>query len=97
MKSAAARIGRGLIWFAIAVGLSVGFRVPQGVADLNAKQQAIRQLQRENADLAREVQERRERVRKLRDSRSEQELEIRKRLKLQRQGETAIVVPGQNR
>ena len=36
-----------------------------------------------------------ERVRKLRDSRSEQELEIRRQLRYQREGETSIMLPDQ--
>lgn len=72
--------------------LFLGFRVPRSLASLNQKHQQIRQLQRETADLAREVAEKQERIRKLRSSRSEQELEVRKRLKLQREGETSIIL-----
>lgn len=71
------------------------FRVPQGFSALSQKHQQIRQLQKENADLAREIAEKRERIRKLRDSRPEQELEIRRRLKLQREGETSIILHDQ--
>lgn len=69
------------------------FRVPQGYSALNLKRVQIRQLQQENADLSREIVQKQDRIRKLRDSRSEQELEIRRRLKLQREGETSIILP----
>ncbi len=71
--------------------LLLAFRVPQKVAALRDKNEEIRRLQKENADLSKDIAEKRERIRKLRDSRSEQELVIRERLKLQREGETSIV------
>lgn len=71
--------------------LLLALRVPQGFSTLGSKHGQIRELQKENADLARDIAEKRERIRKLRESRSEQELEIRRRLKLQREGETSIV------
>jgi hypothetical protein len=43
--------------------------------------------------MARENQRRRERIRRLEESRSEQEMEIRKQLKLQRPGETTFILP----
>lgn len=93
MKPAFYRAGRALLFVAIAAFLFFGLHVPQGIADLEAKHQTIRRLQKENADLNKELEEKRERVRKLRDSRSEQELEIRKQLRYQREGETSIIVP----
>lgn len=76
--------GIGALFFAL--------RVPHSLASLNQKHQQIRQFQKENADLAKEVADKQGRIRKLRGSRSEQELEIRKRLKLQREGETSIIL-----
>jgi len=84
-----ALVGCGCLFFAL--------RVPQGVASLKNKHEQIRQLQKENADLAKDIAEKRERIKKLRESRSEQELEVRKRLKLQRQGETAIILDPQSK
>ncbi|MGE5568553.1 MAG: FtsB family cell division protein [Rhodospirillales bacterium] len=91
MKKAAFRWAGAIVIAAIGA-LFLGLRVPRSLASLNQKHQQIRQLQRENADLAREVAEKQERIRKLRSSRSEQELEVRKRLKLQREGETSIIL-----
>jgi cell division protein FtsB len=67
-------------------------RVPDSVGALKNKHEQIRVLQKENADLAKEIAEKKSRIRKLRESPSEQELEIRRQLKLQRQGETAIIL-----
>ncbi len=80
---------------AVAAFLFFGLRVPQAVADLRARHETIRRLQKENADLEKDLAEKRDRVRRLRDSRSEQELEIRKQLKYQREGETSIILPEQ--
>jgi cell division protein FtsB len=49
--------------------------------------------QEQNAALALENQRRRERIGRLKDSPSEQEMEIRKQLKLVRPGETTFILP----
>ena len=96
MKAASLlRAGRVFLLLTAAASLFFGLRVPQAIADLTAKHEAIRRLQKENADLAKQLDEKRERVRKLRDSRSEQELEIRRQLRYQREGETSIMLPDQ--
>jgi cell division protein FtsB len=97
MKPAAFRVGRVVGFLALAVLLFFSLRVPQAVANLREKHQAIRQLQKQNADLEKELADKRERVRKLRDSRTEQEMEIRRQLRYQREGETSIYVPDQKK
>ncbi len=85
---------------AVVVGVGALFfitRVPQSVSTLKQRNEQIRQLQKENADLAKDVAEKQERIRKLRDSRSEQELEIRQRLKLLREGETSFILHDQEK
>ena len=66
---------------------------PQGLQTLLDKRREIRQLQEQNAALTREIEHRRDRIRRLEDSRSEQEMEIRKQLKLLRPGETTFILP----
>jgi cell division protein FtsB len=85
-----------LIAFALigAYGL-VELRSPQGIPALKEKWTEIRRLEEENANLQRENDYRRERIKKLESSVSEQELEIRKRLKLLRPGETSFILPPQ--
>lgn len=94
MKSAALRAGRAFVLFAAAAFLFFGLRVPQTIGHLRERHETIRRLQKENADLEKELAEKQERVRKLRDSRSEQ-IEIRKQLRYQREGETSIILPEQ--
>jgi len=73
----------------------LSLRGPQGVPALMDKWREIRRLEEDNANLQRENDYRRERIKKLRESPSEQELEIRKQLKLLRPGETSFILPEQ--
>ena len=83
-----------LIAFALIVvyGL-VALRGPQGVSALLDKRQEVRQLEEQNAAKAAENERRRERIRRLEESSTEQEMEIRKQLKLLRPGETTFLLP----
>jgi|SRR5580700_3272568 cell division protein FtsB len=85
-----------LIVFALigAYGL-MELRGPQGLPALRQRWTEIRKLEEENANLQRENDYRRERIKKLEGSVSEQELEIRKKLKLLRPGETSFILPEQ--
>lgn len=73
----------------------VSLRGPQGIPALMEKWREIRKLEEDNASLQRENDYRRERIKKLQESPSEQELEIRKQLKLLRPGETSFILPDQ--
>jgi len=83
-----------IIAFALIVvyGL-VALRGPQGVSALLDKRQEVRQLEEQNAAKAAENERRRERIRRLEQSSTEQEMEIRKQLKLLRPGETTFILP----
>jgi cell division protein FtsB len=70
----------------------ITLRGPHGVPALIQKQNEIRQLEKQNADLAREIESRRQRIQRLREDESEQELEIRQRLKLVRPGEKVFIL-----
>jgi cell division protein FtsB len=71
----------------------ISLRGPQGIPALMDKWREIRKLEEDNANLQRENDYRRERIKKLQESPSEQELEIRKQLKLLRPGETSFILP----
>ncbi len=68
-------------------------RGPQGVQALFEKYREIRTLEAQNAAAVAENQRRRERIDRLRTNTSEQEMEIRKQLKLLRPGETTFILP----
>jgi cell division protein FtsB len=93
MRLALFRWGGWLAAAALLVALLLVLRVPQGFATLQEKHLRIRQLQKENSDLFKENQRRKDRIRQLQESSAEQEREIRERLKLLRQGETSFVLP----
>jgi cell division protein FtsB len=71
----------------------VALHGPQGIPALEEKRSEIRRLEEENANLQREIQYRRDRIKKLQESPAEQELEVRKNLKLLRPGETSFILP----
>ncbi|MFN3325728.1 MAG: FtsB family cell division protein [Bryobacteraceae bacterium] len=71
----------------------IALRGPQGVPALLEKRREIRELEEQNQNLRAETQRKMERINRLRTSRAEQELEIRRRLKLQREGETSFYIP----
>lgn len=84
--------------YALLVGLAAAYgwmalRGPQGVGALLEKHREIRALQEENAAAAREVERRKERIHRLQESQSEQDMEIRKQLKMIRPGETTFILP----
>jgi cell division protein FtsB len=68
-------------------------RGPQGMTALFTKRHEIQSLQEQNANLSREIQLKKERIERLKYSPSEQDLEIRKKLKLLRPGETSFILP----
>ncbi len=83
-----------VVLLAIAIAYAwIAVSGPQGVQALLEKRREIRQLQEQNASITREIEHRRDRIRRLEDSPSEQEMEIRKQLKLLRPGETTFILP----
>lgn len=90
MRSSFAKLGYALVVL-VAAGYAL-VTLQQGVPALIQKQQQIRAREKENADLAREIETRRERIKRLREDESEQELEIRQRLKLVRPGEKVFIL-----
>jgi cell division protein FtsB len=92
MRSPGAKFGY-LLAVLVAAGYAfVTLRGPQGIPALQEKQKQIRAIEQQNAGLAREIELRRERIRRLKEDDSEQELEIRQRLKLVRPGEKVFIL-----
>lgn len=90
MRSSVAKLGYAV---AVLVAASYAFvTLRGGIPALIQKQSEIRTLEKQNADLAREIEFRRERIQRLREDESEQELEIRQRLKLVRPGEKVFIL-----
>jgi cell division protein FtsB len=93
LSAAARRAGFILAFIVVLVYGWVAVRGPQGIQALLEKHREIRQLEERNAALARENERRKERIQRLQTSTSEQEMEIRKQLKLLRPGETTFILP----
>lgn len=66
---------------------------PQGLQTLLDKRHEIRDLEYRNDEARRENTRLKERIRRLQESRSEQDMEIRKQLKLQKPGDTTFMLP----
>jgi hypothetical protein len=93
IRAAARRAGLAAA-FALAIAYGwIALRGPQGLPALIEKHREIRRLEEQNAIQKHENQLRLERVQRLQNSRSEQEMEIRKQLKLLRPGETTFILP----
>ena len=70
----------------------VALRGPQGISALLDKRREVRLLEEQNAAQAAENERRRERIHRLEKNPTEQEMEIRKQLKLLRPGETTFIL-----
>lgn len=70
----------------------VALRGPQGISALLDKRREVRLLEEQNAAQAAENERRRDRIRRLQQNTTEQEMEIRKQLKLLRPGETTFIL-----
>ena len=93
-RSAVGRRAGFILAFAVVLIYGVAaVRGPQGIQALLDKHREIRQLEEQNAAVARENERRMGRIQRLQTSTSEQEMEIRKQLKLLRPGETTFILP----
>jgi len=91
MKYPAIRIGYGLALMMAVMYAFFTMRGPHGISAWMEKRQQIRQLEESNATLMRENQDRRDYIERLDNSRDEQELVIRERLKLVKPNEKVFM------
>ena len=92
MRASAARIIYLVAVLVTAAYAIYALRGPQGVPALIQKQHEIRELEKQNAALAREIELKRVRIQRLQQDQSEQELVIRERLKLVKPGEKVFIL-----
>ena len=83
--------------YAIAVLLVASYafftlRGPKGLTALAERRQQIRELEKRNEQLVKEIERKREHIRRLHDNPAEQELEIRERLKLVHPNEKVYII-----
>ena len=95
MKASFWKIGYAVV---LITGVTYGFiemRRPNGLGRLMEKRQEIRTLEQQNEALHKEIEDKKNHIGRLRDNPDEQELEIRKRLKLMKKGETSYIMENQ--
>lgn len=81
----------GLLLAGVAYGV-MELRGPNGISALMAKRQQIRQIEKENESLHREVESTRQQVEELKNNPEKQDLEIRKGLGLMKPGEKTYIM-----
>jgi cell division protein FtsB len=81
----------------LVAGLYVAYalRGPNGIPAVLEKQRQVRQLQEQNANLQKQIEAKHKRIERLRSSRTQQEMEIRERLKLLKEKETTFILQEQ--
>lgn len=72
---------------------TIMLRGAHGLSTLTERHQEIQRLEEQNADLKRDIEAKRERIDRLKHDANTQELEVRKRTKMQRPGETKFIEP----
>jgi cell division protein FtsB len=91
MKTPVIRIAYGAAFLLAVVYAILTLRGPYGVSAYIRNQQEIREREAENAELARENQLRREYIERLKQNQLDQEMEIRRRLKLVKPKEKVFI------
>jgi cell division protein FtsB len=97
MKSLLARFLCVAVVLLIAGYAVVALGGPQGIPGLIEKRKQVQELETHNAALAREIEQKRARIARLRDNETDQELEIRQRLKLVKPDEKVFMLQDQEK
>jgi hypothetical protein len=92
MKSSITKFAGGAALVALAGYAFIALQGPQGIPGLLEKRRLIREYEKKNGDLARQIEEQRARIGRFSDSPSGQELEIRQRLKLVKPDEKVFIL-----
>jgi len=79
----------------LAAYATIMLRGPQGLSALAEKRREIRTLEEQNANLVRDIESKKERIERLKNDPSTQEVEIEKRLGRVHPGDTQFKVTGQ--
>ena len=95
MRLSFVKLGSAVVLLLAAAYTAATLRGPHGPAALKRKQEEVRQLEKQNQDLAKDIEQRRQRLKRLSEGQSEQELELRRQYKLVRPDEKVFVLPPQ--
>jgi len=92
MKISLSRLGYTAAFLVVIAYAVITLRGPKGIPALMTRRQQIEQLEKRNAMLALENERLREHIQRLADNPSQQELEIRQRLKMVKPGEKVYLL-----
>jgi cell division protein FtsB len=92
MKGSLARFAYVIAFLAVVSFAFVTLRGPRGLHALFEKQALIKEMEWRNESLGREVERKREHIKRLSENPTEQELEIRDRLKLVHPNEKVYII-----
>jgi cell division protein FtsB len=92
MKSNLIRLAYAMVFLLAAAYAVFTLRGPKGVHALVDKQAQIQEMEKRNAELARDIERERERIDRLTNNPAEQDLLIHERLKLVRPGEKIYII-----
>jgi cell division protein FtsB len=92
MKAPLSRLAYVMAFLMVASYAFFTLRGPKGIPGLLERQHQIQEAEKRNAGLAREIEQKREHIKRLADNPAEQEKEIRQRLKLVHPGEKIYIV-----
>ncbi len=76
---------------------TIMLRGPQGITALQEKRREVRMLEEQNANLQRDIDAKKLHIERLKHDKDTQELEVRKRLKMDHPGDTVFVLPESSR
>lgn len=97
MKISAVRTAYALIVLLGVIYAFIALRGPNGIPGLIAKRREVQEYEQINARLHREIEQKQERIERLKDNPGEQEYEIRQRLKLAKPGEKIFILDDSGR
>jgi len=92
MKISIARTAYALIVLCGIVYAFIALRGPNGIPALLAKRRQVHEYEMSNEQLHREIEQKQERILRLRNDPQEQEIEIRQRLKFAGRGEKIYII-----
>ena len=92
MKAPLSRLAYVMVFLTVIGYAFFTLRGPKGIPGLLERQHQIQEAEKRNAGLAREIEQKREHIKRLADNPAEQEKEIRQRLKLVHPGEKIYIV-----
>jgi cell division protein FtsB len=92
MKDTLIKLGYAAVLISGASYAYMQLRGPNGVSALMEKRQEIHELEKQNEQLQRDVAAKKTRVERLKNNPEEQEMEIRKELKLLKPGEKSYIM-----